>query len=154
MLSVQHIHPMLVHFPIVLVLLLALLDTVATMRGVPVTGRTAAGNASTGLAVLLGIFSVAAYFFGDIALEFAEDGGFSSEVAEIHEHLGMAAAAAFAIWAIIRAVVWWRNGRLPGALVSVLELAGAGLVMAIAFYGGQLVYDLGVNVAAPAAAGG
>ena len=154
MLSVQHIHPMLVHFPIVLVLLLALLDIVATMRGVPVTGRTPAGNASTGLAVLLGIFSVAAYFFGDIALEFAEEGGFSSEVAEIHEHLGMAAAAAFAIWAIIRVVIWWRNGRLPGTLVSVLELAGAGLILLVAFYGGQLVYDLGVNVAAPAAAGG
>ncbi len=154
MLSVQHVHPMLVHFPIVLVLLLALLDVGATLRGVPVTGRSPAGNASTGLAVLLGIFAVVAYMFGDMALEFAEEGGFSSEVAEVHEHLGMAAAAAFAVWAIIRAVTWWRNARLPGALVSVVELVGAALVMVTAFYGGQLVFNLGVNVAAPVAAGG
>ncbi|HEX6118915.1 MAG TPA: DUF2231 domain-containing protein [Dongiaceae bacterium] len=150
MISIAHIHPMLVHFPIVFFLSLAALDTIATLRGVPVTGRGGIGNVSTGLALLAGVFAIATYFFGDMALEFAEAGGFHSDVAEIHEGLGEATAAAFAIWAIVRVVAWWRNARLRGGgaiLLSVIELAGAGIVVTTAYFGGQLVYDLGVNVA-------
>jgi uncharacterized membrane protein len=152
MITVQHIHPMLVHFPIVLFLLLAVVDTVATLRAVPVTGRTAMGNASTGLALLSGLFAIAAYVLGDMALEFAEAGGFHSDVAEIHEGLGEATAATFAVWAVIRVIAWWRM-KVQGAaagLLSVVELAGAALVITTAFYGGNLVYDLGVNVAVAA----
>lgn len=149
MLSLEHIHPMLVHFPIVFFLTLAVVDTIATLRGAPVTGRTSLGNASTGLAVLAALFAIATYLFGDMALEFAESNGFSSEIAEVHEHLGMATAAAFTVWAIVRLVAWWRNARWRGGgafgLVLV-ELAGAALVIATAFYGGQLVFGLGVNV--------
>jgi uncharacterized membrane protein len=141
---------MLVHFPIVFFLSLAILDAIATLRGVPVTGRGGIGNVSTGLAVLAGLFAIATYIFGDMALEFAEAGGFHNDVAEIHEHLGMATAAALAVWAIIRVVAWWRNANLRGggaALLTLVELAGAATVLATAYYGGQLVYNLGVNVA-------
>jgi uncharacterized membrane protein len=150
MISIAHIHPMLVHFPIVFFLSLAVLDTIATLRGVPVTGRGGIGNVSTGLALLAGVFAIATYIFGDMALEFAESGGFHSDVAEIHEGLGEATAAAFALWAVVRAAVWWRNARLRGGsaiVLSLLELVGAGIVVATAYFGGQLVYDLGVNVA-------
>jgi uncharacterized membrane protein len=150
MTSIAHIHPMLVHFPIVFFLTLAFVDTIATLRGVPVTGRGGIGNVSTGLALAAGLFAIVTYIFGDMALEFAESGGFHSDVAEIHEHLGMATAAAFAVWAIIRVVAWWRNAHVRGggaALLTLIELAGAGVVLATAYYGGQLVYDLGVNVA-------
>lgn len=156
MIPIQHIHPMLVHFPIVLVLLLALFDAVATLRGVSVTGRTAAGNASTGLAVLAGAFAVASYVFGDMALEYAEAGGFHNDLAEIHESLGLASAVAFGIWAVLRLVAWARNTKLqgaPAALLSLVELAGAGLIVATAYYGGKLVFGLGVNVASAAAGG-
>lgn len=149
MLSLEHIHPMLVHFPIVFFLTLAVVDTIATLRGAPVTGRTGLGHASTGLAVLAALFAIASFLFGDMALEFAESKGFASEVAELHEHLGMASAAAFTVWAVVRLVAWWRNAswRGGGAFGLVLvELAGAVLVMTTAYYGGQLVYDLGVNV--------
>lgn len=154
MLSIAHIHPMLVHFPIVFFLSLALLDTIATLRGVPVTGRGGIGNVSTGLALLAGVFAIVTYIFGDIALELAEAGGFHSDVAEIHESLGEATAAAFGVWAVIRIVAWWRNANLRGGsalLLSLVELAGAGVVTATAYFGGQLVYDLGVNVAQAAA---
>jgi uncharacterized membrane protein len=149
MLSIEHIHPMLVHFPIVFFVTLAVLDTVATLRGAPVTGRTGLGNASTGLAVVAALFAIASFLFGDMALEFAESNGFSSEIAEIHEHLGMAVAAAFTVWALVRLVAWWRNASWRGggaAGLVLVELVGAGLVLYTAYYGGQLVYDLGVNV--------
>lgn len=149
MLSLEHIHPMLVHFPIVFFLTLAVVDTIATLRGAPVTGRSGLGHASTGLAVLAALFAVASFLFGDMALEFAESNGFSSEVAEMHEHLGMASAAAFAVWAVVRLIAWWRNASWRGSRafgLVLVELAGAVLVVATAYYGGQLVYGLGVNV--------
>jgi len=150
MLAVQHIHPILVHFPIVFFLTLAVIDVVATARGKVMTGRGALGNVSLGLAVLAGGFAVAAYVFGGIALDFAEAGGFHSDVAETHEGLGEFTAIAFAVWAVIRIGMWWRDLRLVGAgsiVVSLIEVAGAALVITTAYYGGQLVYDLGVNVA-------
>jgi uncharacterized membrane protein len=87
---------------------------------------------------------------GDAALEFAESGGFHSDIAEMHEALGEATATAFAVWALIRIGLWWRDLRLTGAgalAVSLIEVAGAALVVTTAYYGGQLVFDLGVNVA-------
>lgn len=154
MVPIQHVHPMLVHFPIVFFLTLAVLDTIATVRGIPVTGRGGIGNVSTGLALLAGLSAIVTYIFGDIALEFAEAGGFQSQVAEIHEGLGEATAAAFAVWALVRVVAWWRDSRVRGGgavALSLVELAGAGIVLTTAYFGGQLVFRLGVNVAQAAA---
>src|SRR4051794_13344923 len=114
MLAVQHIHPILVHFPIVFFISLAAIDLFAATRGQTIGGRGALGNLSLGLALAAGVFAIAAYFMGDAALEFAESGGFHSDIAEIHEALGEATAAAFAIWALIRLGLWWRDLRLTG----------------------------------------
>ena len=156
MIPVQHIHPMLVHFPIVFVFVLAAFDVVATLRGTTVTGRTATGHISTGLAVGAAVFAVLTVLFGDMALSYAEAGGFSSDVAEVHEGLGTMVAVAMSAWALIRAFLWWRDTRLSGlasVAMPVVAIAGAALVTATAYYGGLLVYDLGVNVAKVAMAG-
>lgn len=156
MVPVQHIHPMLVHFPIVLIFLLAGFDLVATFLGYSVTGRTATGNASAGLAVLAALAAIATYYFGGLALDFAEAGGFSSDVAEIHESLGGMVAIAFTVWALIRAFLWFRDIRIarPVAFVfPLVAIAGVGLVVVTASYGGQLVFNLGVNVAKAASGG-
>ena len=150
MLSAAHIHPMLVHFPIVFVLTLAVLDVAATIAGKSVTGRSALGNASTALAVLAALFAIVTYAFGDMALDIAESTGWSSETAEIHEHLGMATTAVLVVWAAVRLFAWLRNARLPGwarTMVPLVELGGAAAVVVTAYFGGQLVYNLGVNVA-------
>jgi len=155
MIPVQHIHPMLVHFPIVFFLTLALFDVVAMARGVTVTGRSAAGAVSLALAAAAAVSAIATYLFGGLALGVAEAGGFSSDVAEIHESLGGVTMAVFAVWALLRAYFWWRNTRLTGMrafFVPAVEVAGAVLVTVTAYYGGQLVYDLGVNVARAAGA--
>lgn len=154
MIPVQHIHPMIVHFPIVLILLVAGFEVVATFVGRDVTGRTATGNVAVAAIVLAALAAIAAFYFGDIALTFAEDHGFESDVAEIHEGLGRMVAIATTLWAIVRAVLWVRDMRLsrPVAfVVPVVSIAGALLVVWTAYYGGQLVFDLGVNVAAKAA---
>lgn len=154
MIPIQHIHPMLVHFPIVFFLTLAGFDIVAVWRGANVTGRTAAGTVSTGLALLAGLSAVAAWLFGDMALEYAEAAGFRSDVAELHEGLGTLTAAAFVVWALVRGFSWWRNwqaSRGAESGVAVVELIGVALVVATAYFGGELVFGLGVNVAHAAA---
>jgi uncharacterized membrane protein len=153
MIPPQHIHPLIVHFPIVLVVLLVAFDWIASARGVSVTGRTPAGNASAAFAVLAGLAALTAFYFGGVALTIAESGGFHSEVAEVHESLGEMTAIILACWAVVRAFLWLRDVRITSPIafsVPVLELAGLGLVTATAYYGGQLVYDLGVNVAVAA----
>jgi len=149
MIPVQHIHPMIVHFPIVFFITLALWDLIALARKHTVTGRTVTGHVSTGLALLAGIFAIAAYFFGGMALDVAESGGFHSEIAEIHEGLGETTAVAFAAWALLRVLLWWRNVKIGGSvgfLVPLVEIAGVALIATTAYYGGQLVFELGVNV--------
>ena len=106
---------MIVHFPIVLIFLLAGSDLVATIIGRNVSGRSANGNVSTGLAVLAAGSAVVAYYFGGLALDVAEAGGFSSDIAEMHEGLGKAVAISLSVWALIRVVLWWRDVRLGRA---------------------------------------
>lgn len=149
MFSLQHVHPMVVHFPIVFALSLAALDLVATLRGGTVTARTALGNLSTALAVLAGGAAVIAAAFGYMALEIAEAGGWHGDVAEIHEELGMSTAVVLCLWAAVRAALWLRGVASPRWLRVVIpaaELGSAVLVATTAYYGGELVYLLGVNV--------
>jgi uncharacterized membrane protein len=149
MIATQHLHPMIVHFPIVIFLLLTALDVLAFLAGRSVTGREGWGATSTALAVLAGISAIVTFILGSMALDIAEAGGFHSEIAETHEGLGTTTAIAFAVWALIRIVTWWRNanaGRGATAIVALIEIVGSVLVIVTAYYGGLLVYTLGVNV--------
>lgn len=149
MISIQHIHPMIVHFPIVIVFLVAGFELVATAMGRFVTARTASGNFAVGLLIIAALAAVAAFYFGDIALSYAEAGGFESDIAETHESLGKSVAISLSTWALVRAILWWRDVRIGGPLawvIPVVSIALAGLTTLTAYYGGQLVFDLGVNV--------
>jgi uncharacterized membrane protein len=150
MIPVQYIHPMLVHFPIVFFLSAAVFDIVATLSGRSVTGRSLAGTASLVLVALAAVSAVATFVFGDMALEHAEAAGFHSDVAEIHEGLGTMTTAVFVLWAVLRGFTWWQDMGGRGAVRAIapaVEVVGALLVTLTAYYGGELVYSLGVNVA-------
>jgi len=148
--TLAHIHPMLVHFPIVFFLTLAGLDLIAWLRGASISGRSPVGNVAAGLAVLAGISAIATMIFGDMALETAVANGFNEALSETHEGLGSTAAIAFAVWALVRAFVWWRDRQMSRGVEGIavaVEIVGALLVLVVAYYGGQLVYEFGVNVA-------
>ncbi len=151
MIPLEHVHPILVHFPIVFVLCLAALDLVALLRGVRLEGRGAYAALSAGLAVLAGMVAVPTYFFGDAAYDIALDRGFPAGQLETHESLGTATAIILAAWALARAYAWWRRVPLAGArqrAVVAIEVLAAILIGVTGYYGGGLVYDLGVNVTA------
>lgn len=153
--EIQHIHPILVHFPIVLIYTLVVIDLIALANSNAVTMRSGVGTISTFVAVAAGLFAIGTWFFGGMALDYAEAAGFSSEIAEIHEGLGEISAFTFLIWGLIRLALWLRNRELGTLALAVpaIEIAGAALVTVTAYYGGQLVYDLGVNVTKAAVGG-
>ncbi len=150
MIDIAHIHPMLVHFPIVLLLLAVFIDFLVLLKG----GDLAAKNClpSVGLSALLlaALAAAAAAVFGDIALDKAVDLGFDKAPLEKHEELGLTT-----LWMLIGLAIWqvfarWRGIRLNatmGWLFFVITLAGAGVLLTAAYFGGELVYSLGVNVA-------
>jgi uncharacterized membrane protein len=155
MFAVQHIHPIFVHFPIVLIFCVAALDIISFWRRRDTTVRNGVGTISTSMALAAGLFAVATWYLGGLALDVAESGGFSSPVAEMHEGLGGITALAFLIWGLVRLGLWVRNRGIGSMAIAVpaIEIAGSVLVTVTAYYGGILVYDLGVNVTKVAVGG-
>jgi uncharacterized membrane protein len=154
MLRLELVHPMIVHFPIVLVVSFFVLDAYSTLRGRSIAANSPVGIASIVLVIAAGLSAVAAYAFGDEAYEIAEAvGRVPANILETHQDLGTFTALAIAGWAVIRTFLWWRAisfGRgLHFAIVAIEGLLVAAVV-ATAWYGGQLVYDYGVAVSATA----
>jgi len=152
MIPIHQIHPLVVHFPIVFFLSLAALDIYARLRNIPIDGRGAIANLSAGLAFLAGVTAIIAFIFGDMALEFAVAAGALESLTEMHETLGSTTAVVLAIWGAIRAFAWYRKiplNKAKSSAIVVIELLLTALIITTAYYGGQLVYDFGINVTIP-----
>ncbi len=149
MFATELFHPMLVHFPIVLLALLALADLVALARGVPLSGSGTYASMSVSIAALAGLSAIVTWLAGDAAMDVALGRGVSEALIETHEGLGTTTAIAAVVWALIRGLVWWRGVDLSGRRVlgvAAVDVALFGLVIATAWAGGSLVYEHGVNV--------
>ena len=150
MIPLQHIHPMVVHFPIVLLMAAALLDIAIVARGGNLALRQCLPLASTAILSLGAISAVVAATFGDLAADRAMAAGFPESAFEIHETLGLTTMAIFLVLAALRLAATWRGFSLSGPRGWTFALAGVlglGVLIATAYFGGGLVYGLGVNVA-------
>jgi uncharacterized membrane protein len=136
-----NLHPLIVHFPIALLLVAVLLELVAILRRKPVISRAAwwnqiAGSAGLALAVASGLFAESTVRIGDDA----------RALFERHEQIAFAATTLFAL------LLFWRigsRGEIPsrGRTLFLLCLAAGGaLLVAGAFSGGELVYLHGIGV--------
>jgi uncharacterized membrane protein len=151
MIPITEIHPMLVHFPIVLWLSAEAIAVVVLIRGGDLSARqqwpiTARYSLLAGTA-----FAALAAFFGDIALDHAVAAGFPAGPLEIHETVAIITLTIFALHSGLRFLAVWRHYPLAGLRGWLAELPGLiGIVglLATAYLGGELVYKLGVNVAA------
>ncbi|MCA8926615.1 MAG: hypothetical protein KDC18_00995 [Alphaproteobacteria bacterium] len=146
---IEHIHPMLVHFPIVLALLALAFDLWWFAFGRNDSQGLIRLQTGTVVMTLGGIAAVVAFVFGDMAYDIAVGKGVATAVLETHEGWGTTTAIVFAAVAAVRLVLW-RTGidRQPaGALVAIAATAVvAVMVVVTAYFGGHLVYDLGINV--------
>lgn len=140
---------MVVHFPIVFALSLAAFDGYLVSRGTEIGGRGSLQGVSTAVALAAGLSALAAFAFGDMAMDIAMEGGVPESRIEMHETLGSIAAIALAVWAAFRCLLWWRDQAAQGAIKAGLiagEIAICALIIATAYAGGDLVYQSGVNV--------
>lgn len=151
MLDIAHIHPMLVHFPIVLYLLAVGLQLLVLLRHGNLADNTCLANSALGALLLASVAAVAAAFFGDIALDHAVELGFPTTPLESHATLGIITMSwMLLLAALLVAARWlhWPLGNGRGWMLWAVALAGVALLILTAYHGGDLVYRIGVNVRA------
>lgn len=150
MIDLSLVHPMLVHFPLALLPLVVLLQILGVIRGEQLFGRSCLARSLMYLTLLTGLSALAAAAFGDLALDIALEKGFPEDKLEDHEALGRASALLMAVLAFIHALLYLKQVDSRGGPGLTLLIVTSGLLMILlttAFYGGNLVYALGVNVA-------
>jgi uncharacterized membrane protein len=148
--SLQHIHPMVVHFPIALCLTALFLDVCCLVfRRYLWLDRSAVTLGLMGMAGL-----VAAYLTGDrAAVAAAPIGGIAQGVLADHEDLALLTLISWGITIVLRLLVAWLGRRDRQIQLGIYRLAAlvvavgaATLLVMTAVHGGALVYDHGVGV--------
>ena len=152
MIPIFEIHPMLVHFPIVLWLCAEAIAVTVLLSGGDLGARQH-WPLTAFYALLAGtLFAALAAFFGDIALDHAVAAGFQAAPLETHEAFAVSTLVIFSLHSFLRLLAVWRRYVLTGIRGWMAELPG---LVGIARKGPyrnfkSLVYNLGVNVAAAA----
>jgi uncharacterized membrane protein len=150
MIPITEIHPMLVHFPIVLWICAEVIAVTILLHGGDLSAREH-WSLTAFYALLAGtLFGGLAAFFGDIAFDHAMAAGFPAHPLEIHQAFALTTLSIFALHAFLRLLAIWRRYPLTGPrgwLAELPGLIGIVLLMFTAYFGGELVYHFGVNVA-------
>lgn len=135
------IHPMVVHFPIALLITSVVLDFLAT-RWHHKSFQDAGFYAL--IAGLLG--AVVAVGTGAMAEEAVEGKGVPESVLEIHEALGYATLLFFLGLLALRLLMRWKLVKELPALYLAMGVVGIVILSAAGYFGGSLVYDFGAGV--------
>ena len=149
MIDITHVHPMLVHFPIVLLIVGLILSTWLLINKQDFAERKPLQMAHL-IALLSGLaMAFVAAEFGDIALDAAVAKGFATEPLDAHEELATVTMILFSVLAVALLGAILKNIKITGAKALVFVLVfyiGVGVLLVTAYRGGNLVYKLGVNV--------
>lgn len=135
------IHPMVVHFPIALLITSVVFDFLATRwrhKSFQDTGFY------TLIAGLLG--AAVAVLTGAMAEEVVEDKGIPESILEIHEALGYASLLFFLGLLALRLLMRWKLIKEIPALYLAMGVAGIVILSAAGYFGGSLVFDFGAGV--------
>ena len=149
-----NVHPLVVHFPIALLFVAALVDAVA----LAVRRRHEWVRASAvGLYALGALGTAAAFLTGRDASDSVDLPAQAITTLNVHADWALYLVWFAGLYAAVRvaALYWDREGRLAVHLpLALVGLAGLFLVFETAEHGGELVYRHGVAVAAVSGAGG
>jgi uncharacterized membrane protein len=135
------IHPMVVHFPIALLITSVVFDLLATRwchKNLQDAGfyTLIAGLVGAAVAVLTGA----------IAEETAENLGIPESVLGIHEGLGYATFVFFIGLLALRLLMRWKLIKDMPALYLTMGFVGVVILTVTGYVGGSLVYDFGAGV--------
>lgn len=135
------LHPMLVHFPIALLLTSLAFDLLSVRWQ---SDRFRITSLHTLVAGLLG--TVLALLTGGIAEEAVEHSGVPEGPLDLHESLAFATFWIFVVVLGLRMAMRW--GMINDRYWLTIVLAGIGTVILLitSYYGGSLVYDFGAGV--------
>lgn len=139
-----NIHPMIIHFPIVLWLVAVLADLVWLFQP-----KSWLRNMTITLYVLGSIGALAAYLSGDQAMDIVSVPMQGEVTAGNHSDWGHYTLYFFSAYAIIRLFLFWKQWDKKKWLAVVLFILGAlgmGMVAKTADLGGKLVYKYGVGI--------
>lgn len=142
--SFEMLHPMVVHFPIALLLVALLFDVAALFFP-----RAELARASLYVSAIAAVGAIAAYFTGEAAEEHVEHLPGIETLLERHEDLGKLLMVAAIAVLVIRLAFFWRRWHETVAGRAVLAFFGAVLAIivgATGYAGGQLVYEYGAGV--------
>ena len=147
--NIAHIHPMLVHFPIALTPVAVALQLFTLFKKESLFEKKCVQTTAVGVLLLAAIFAVVAAIFGDIAFDHALDAGVKAQILEDHEELGMTSAWIISLLAATEIFLYRRHitSTTIGYIAAIAGVAMVLLLVTTAFFGGNLVYEHGVNVA-------
>lgn len=143
MIDLSHLHPMIIHFPIALIIIGFLSDLVGA-----ITKRHFFTQAGLYLMALGSIGTIAAFFSGRMAGDGVTEAGALGMALETHE-----GAATLALWTVIvlaimritLAVTRQMAGWKQWVMVALLAV-GVATISRAGYYGGQLVYEHAAGV--------
>ena len=137
MIDYNHLHPMIVHFPIALVIVGFLSDLVGL-----VTRWKFFTSAGLFLIILGGLGTLAAYLSGSLAGDGIEEFGALGTALDTHESSAVLTVWTMMILAVLRTLLAV-TGRMKGWMklgMVILLAIGVGTVARTGYYGGELVY--------------
>jgi uncharacterized membrane protein len=149
MIDIAHIHPMLVHFPIVFFITATVIFFVIAIRKGDIAAKNCLPLTGAGVLVAGLLIGYLTAFFGDIALDAAVAKGFAIHPLDRHEGMAAVTLTVFSLLAVVLLAAFWKNVPLDSRRASYFTAAAVvGLVLLIvtAYFGGDLVYRIGVNV--------
>jgi uncharacterized membrane protein len=149
MIDITHVHPMLVHFPIVLFIVAMVLYFYNQVTHKDITTSKYLVMTAFAALLLATAAAIVAAFFGDIALDAALEKGFAKGPLEEHETIAGITIAIFSILSLTQIIALWKKISLAGTrgwIFLVVMVAGFGVLTSAAWHGGELVYKYGVNV--------
>jgi len=140
---------MLVHFPIVLFITTVVIYLAVLVRNGDLASRECLSLASLITIIAAILIAIIAAVFGDMALDVAIDKGFDKKPLEEHADIAIFTIVFFSVIALAQGFSMWKGISLAGMKAKVLFIAsiiGVILLISTAYHGGELVYDIGVNV--------
>ncbi len=141
---IPNMHPMMVHFPIALIMVAFVVDIMALfLQRISILPRVA-----TILYVLGALGTIGAVVSGESAVETVNISGQANSILADHENVAELTMWFFLIYGAVRVLLWWMSFRLV-FWVPLAIVGGIGLLPLVqtSSLGGRLVYEQGVGIA-------